>query len=218
MRGDGIRRRCDRGNAWWITWTATLPSGRKKRRTRRATNNLSGSKRRTGAGEAKSASGQDERHYFRELQGSRGKVSASPKALADQEGVRTPGFILALHLKPFFDGELVNLCRETVKKYIAVRSEKVSPGTIRKEIGVLKHLLRYSVEHGLALSNAASNVRLPKLPAGRLRYLQPEEFRQVMERCSPESAPSPSLLSRRACDGGNCRSSAPGRGLDKSVH
>jgi integrase len=94
--------------------------------------------------------------------------------------------ILELHLKPFFAGELANLSREQVERYISERSEKVSPATVRKEVGVLKHLLRYSADHGFVLSNAASHVRLPKPPAGRLRYLQPEELRQVLERCSPE--------------------------------
>ena len=66
------------------------------------------------------------------------------------------------------------------------RSEKVSAATIRKEAGVLKHLLRYSVDHGYIPSNAARNVRLPKPPAGRLRYLQPKELRGILERLSPE--------------------------------
>jgi len=94
--------------------------------------------------------------------------------------------ILDLHLKPFFEGELADLSRERVEKYISERSEKVAPATVRKEVGVLKHLLRHATEHGFVLANAASHVRLPKPPAGRLRYLQPGELRGVLERLSPE--------------------------------
>ena len=36
MRGDGIRRRKDRGNAWFITWTVTLANGQRVGRCRRA--------------------------------------------------------------------------------------------------------------------------------------------------------------------------------------
>jgi integrase len=94
--------------------------------------------------------------------------------------------ILESHLRPSFTGELAHVSHEGVEKYVSERSERVSPATVRKEVGVLKHLLRYSVDQGDVLFNAASHVRLPKPPAGRLRYLQPDELRGVLERLSPE--------------------------------
>ncbi len=105
--------------------------------------------------------------------------------LCKKEYVRQDS-ILELHLKPFFKGEMAHVSREGVEKYVSERSERVSPATVRKEVGVLKHLLRYAADHGYVPSNAATNVRLPKPPAGRLRYLQPDELQGVLERLSPE--------------------------------
>ena len=47
-------------------------------------------------------------------------------------------------------------------------------------------MLHYAAEHGFLLANPASHVKLPKPPSGRLRYLQPEEMRKVLNFCPPE--------------------------------
>ena len=71
--------------------------------------------------------------------------------------------------------------RKSVADYISDRSEKVSPGTIQKEVTVLKHALRLAVEWELLNNNAAQGVKLPKLPEGRTRYLSPTELKAALE-------------------------------------
>jgi integrase len=71
--------------------------------------------------------------------------------------------------------------KRAVAVYIETRSESVAPGTVAKEISTLKHCLRLAVEWGLLHDNAASGARLPKLPAGRTRYLTPGELRAALE-------------------------------------
>src|SRR4030095_10298575 len=62
---------------------------------------------------------------------------------------------------------------------------KVSAHTVVKELNVLKHLLSLAVEWEIIHLNPAHGVKAPKVPAGRVRYLQPTELRAVIER-SPE--------------------------------
>jgi integrase len=74
-----------------------------------------------------------------------------------------------------------DISRKTVAEYISVRSEEVAPGTVQKEITVLKHALRLAVEWELLNSNSAQGAKLPKLPEGRTRYLSPTELKSALE-------------------------------------
>jgi integrase len=76
-----------------------------------------------------------------------------------------------------------DISRRTVAEYISGRSEtdKVAPGTVQKEITVLKHALRLAVEWELLNHNPAQGARLPKLPEGRTRYLSPAELKAALE-------------------------------------
>ena len=89
-------------------------------------------------------------------------------------------------LSPFFTGKIAALRRLDIQRYVTKRSgDKVSPHTVVKELNVLKHLLSLAVEWEIIHLNPAQGVRAPKVPAGRVRYLQPTELRAVIER-SPE--------------------------------
>jgi hypothetical protein len=68
------------------------------------------------------------------------------------------------------------ISKRTIAEYIETRSETVKPVSIAKEITVLKHCLRLAVEWDLLHTNAATGARLPKIPAGRTRYLSPGEL------------------------------------------
>jgi hypothetical protein len=74
-----------------------------------------------------------------------------------------------------------DITRRTVADYISARSADVSPGTVQKEITVLKHALRLAIEWELLNTNAAQGARLPKLPEGRTRYLSPTELKAALE-------------------------------------
>jgi integrase len=93
--------------------------------------------------------------------------------------------ILDKHLKPFLAGKLRNITKRRIEEYITFRSRKCSPATVRKEVGVLKHLLNWATEGGLVPVNVAARISMPKPPAGRVRYLQPTELKAILDHCPP---------------------------------
>jgi hypothetical protein len=54
--------------------------------------------------------------------------------------------IIQNQLKPFFAGELREITKAKVNRYMTKRCGEVSPGTVVKELNVLKHLLRLASE------------------------------------------------------------------------
>lgn len=91
--------------------------------------------------------------------------------------------IVDLHLKPFFNCPLAGIRRQDVQRYVTQRSGKASPHSIQKELNVLKHLLRLAVEWELIPFSPAQGVKSPRVPAGRVRYLQPKELRALVLAC-----------------------------------
>jgi integrase len=88
------------------------------------------------------------------------------------------------HLKPFFGtGKVADIRRVDVQKYITHRSGDVSAASVVKELNVVKHMLGLAVEWELIPTNPAHGVKPPRVPAGRVRYLQPTELREVLEAC-----------------------------------
>jgi integrase len=85
------------------------------------------------------------------------------------------------HLSKFFTGALFSIRRVDVQRYITKRAGDVSAHSVQKELNVLKHLLRLSVEWEVIPFNVAHGVKCPRVPAGRVRYLQPAELRAVLE-------------------------------------
>lgn len=78
-----------------------------------------------------------------------------------------------------------DITRKTVSDFISTRAETVAPGTIQKEVTVLKHALKLAVEWELLHTNVAQGAKLPKIPQGRTRYLSPSELKAVLE-AAPE--------------------------------
>src|SRR5438067_1052012 len=90
------------------------------------------------------------------------------------------------HLQPFFSCELKAIRRAMVNRYVTARCADVAPGTVIKELNVLKHLLRLASEEWEYIPvNPARGVKGPKAAPGRVRYLQPSELRTLIDR-SPE--------------------------------
>jgi len=73
------------------------------------------------------------------------------------------------------------ITKRTVAEYIDKRAEVVKPGTVAKEMSVLKHCLRLAVEWGELNQNPAAGARLPQLPQGKTRYLTPGELKAALE-------------------------------------
>jgi integrase len=85
------------------------------------------------------------------------------------------------HLVPFFTGKLAAVRRSDIQRYVSKRSIKVSAHTVQKELNTLKHLLGLAVDWDLIPFNPAYKVTAPKVPAGRVRYLQPAELKVLIE-------------------------------------
>lgn len=82
-----------------------------------------------------------------------------------------------------FPGPLAGVRRIDVQRYITTRMSAVSSHSVQKELNVLKHLLRLAVEWEFIPINPAQGIKSPKVPAGRVRYLQPGELRTVLIAC-----------------------------------
>lgn len=93
--------------------------------------------------------------------------------------------LLKAHLEPFFgvSTKLAAIRRADVQRYVTQRSGEVSPASIVKELNTLKHLMSLAIEWELIPASPAHGVKPPKVPAGRVRYLQPTELRAVLEAC-----------------------------------
>jgi integrase len=90
------------------------------------------------------------------------------------------------------------ITKRTVAEYIETRSQTVKPGTVVKEMSVLKHCLKLAVEWELLHENPAAGARLPKLPPGRTKYLTPGELKAALE-AAPEWMRAPMAFA--ACTG-----------------
>jgi integrase len=106
------------------------------------------------------------------------------KARLTPAGYKREDGIMKAHLRPFFGAvKLAEIRRADVQRYVTNRSGEVSPASIVKELNVLKHLLGLAVEWELIPTNPAHGIKPPRVPAGRVRYLQPTELRAVLEAC-----------------------------------
>jgi len=96
---------------------------------------------------------------------------------------RTEG-IIENQLRPVFGAlRLADIRRTNVQEYITNRAAEVSAASVSKELNVLKHMLGLAVEWELIPFNPAIKIKTPRVPAGRVRYLQPTELRGVLAGC-----------------------------------
>jgi integrase len=86
-----------------------------------------------------------------------------------------------LHLASFFPGKLAGIRRVDIQRYVTKRSNEVSAYTVQKELNSLKHLLGLAVDWEIIPFDPAYKIRTPRVPAGRVRYLQPQELRVLIE-------------------------------------
>lgn len=73
-----------------------------------------------------------------------------------------------------------DISRKSVADLVSLRAETVAPGTIQKEMTVLKHALKLAVEWELLHENVARGAKLPRVPEGRTRYLTPLELKAAL--------------------------------------
>jgi integrase len=95
--------------------------------------------------------------------------------------------ILAQHLLPRFgDCKLAKVRTEDIDRWQSERMGEVSPGTVRKEMMRLKHLLNCAVKWKYIKDSPAKGLHTITMPPGRVRYLTPEERLMLLDQARPE--------------------------------
>jgi integrase len=105
------------------------------------------------------------------------KVRLTAAAYVREEG------ILQKHLARFDSLPLASIRKSDIQHYVTERASKVAAATVQRELVLLKHLFALAVEWEIIPVNPAQFVKSPKLPAGRMRYLQPTELRALLNVC-----------------------------------
>jgi len=107
---------------------------------------------------------------------------------------RTRG-TLESHLEPVFGTmRLADIRRVDIQRWVTSRCAEVAPGTVVREMNVVKHMLNLCIEWELIAVNPCTRLKPPRVPAGRVRYLQPTELRAVLEACPEWLRPIVALL------------------------
>jgi integrase len=101
-----------------------------------------------------------------------------------QESLGRVWKIIHANLIPFFGGQrkMAALTSKDIAGYIAYRSQRVSPASVHKEVGVIRNICQHAVEANLADKNPALAVVRPKIPRpDSPRCLMPEELAKILE-------------------------------------
>jgi len=117
------------------------------------------------------------------------KARITPQAYERSRG------IVEGHLREAFGLlRLANIRKMNIQHYITKRCGEVAPASVVKELNVLKHLFGLAVDWEIVPLNPCHGIKPPRVPAGRVRYLQPTELRAVLEACPDWLRPVIALL------------------------
>ena len=97
----------------------------------------------------------------------------------------------------FFLGDtpLSQITTWQIEKWKAERRRDVKPGTVNRQLSVIKHMFRKAVDWGLTTSNPATGVKRFSVNDQRTRFLTEDEIPRLLEVCE-EHITSPWLLFR----------------------
>jgi integrase len=105
------------------------------------------------------------------------------KAHLTQEGMAREQSILNLHLGPYFAGNMGDIDRPRILAYTNKRLETVSRETVRKELTILKHILRVATKLQVIDRNPFNDLEQKDWPAKgeeRTRHLTPAEWNRLL--------------------------------------
>ncbi len=180
---DGVYQRKDRAG-WWASWIDA--NGRRRQRKLNA-HTLQQARALVEAERARA----EKQRTLGYAQPTREIVAAilprylqfQKPRLSERSYERTSG-VIENQLRPTFGGiRLGDIRRADIQDYVTRRAGEVSAASVTKELNVLKHLMGLAVEWELIPFNPAAKVKAPRVPAGRLRYLQPTELRALLAAC-----------------------------------
>ena len=89
--------------------------------------------------------------------------------------------IVRLHLIPHFRGKIASVKKQLVQRYVTKRLAKVSAHTVKKELDIIKHIFKLAIEWEIIPVSPATTIKSPKVPPGRVRYLEANEVQRVMQ-------------------------------------
>jgi len=93
-------------------------------------------------------------------------------------------------LTPFLGGSyLGELNLEKIERYKSIRKGQVSPASVNRELGCLRHLLNRAVEWGYLKHSPMKGVEFLKEPAGRTRFLSRSELQILLDESAPRLRP-----------------------------
>jgi len=88
------------------------------------------------------------------------------------------------HLKLFFENRYLHeITPLSIEQYKKLRMNEVSPRTVNIELSCLKAMFNKAISWGKALENPVTQVKLLKEDDRRLRYLETEEMKTLIENC-----------------------------------
>jgi integrase len=90
--------------------------------------------------------------------------------------------------REFGEKNIATITNWNIEQWKKKRREKVKPGTVNRDLGVLKCMLKKAVEWKRLKENPARMVKLFKTQ-GRLRFLMPEEIQTLISNCSDHLKP-----------------------------
>lgn len=106
--------------------------------------------------------------------------------------------IIDLHLGPFFNGSMKRINREVIIEYMLKRiAEKAARETIRKELTILKHILRIAIKLGFLARNPFEDLETRDYPVPgekRTRHLVGDEWPRLIQQIPIEKRPAVILL------------------------
>lgn len=180
QKRDGCYERPDRGG-WWISWTDA--QGRRRQRKTDAQNI-------TQAKQIRSA--ELLRVEQAKMLGQMPPGEETFKEVADRylkyqnarlkpASYKREEIVRRVHLSRFDSLKLSAIRKKDLQNYLTERAAVASASSVRAEMAFLTHLFRLAVEWGIIPVSPAIGLKAPKLPPGRVRYLQPTELKALLE-------------------------------------
>ena len=92
-------------------------------------------------------------------------------------------------LRSFGKKKLSEITRKDVDTHAQQRRRELAPGSINRELSLLKNMLDMAVEWGCLESNPARKVKQLKEPPGRIKWLNDSELERLLDACKLSTNP-----------------------------
>ncbi|ABF41070.1 phage integrase [Candidatus Koribacter versatilis Ellin345] len=182
---DGVYQRKDRPGQFWASWTDQ--NGKRRQRRLRGVFTLTQAKELLAAAQLRVERikvlgfAEPTKERFEKIEA---RFLLHQRARLTKAGYERERGVVETHLHDYFGQmQLALIRRGDIANFVTKRAAEVSPATVAKELVTLKHLFRLCVEWELLVLNPATGVKAPKVAPGRVRWLQPEELRALLQAC-----------------------------------